>query len=189
MVFIIAIIIACIDLGKAIFHSLGNYKKLLTLLYVAIFYPILLCGISLLPFISTIDSLLNSIISGDSSSLIGEILIIGILSLIISLFINGFLELSAYFLHLDQWFIQMFGLQQSCCSAQMTIASFGALWVAATMDSFAQSSKANQLLLMISVSLFISSLFSSAYRYFVHSKNIIPNIYKTTIQYWNAYKD
>ena len=83
----------------------------------------------------------------------------------------------------------MFGLQQSCCSAQMTIASFGALWVAATMDSFAQSSKANQLLLMISVSLFISSLFSSAYRYFVHSKNIIPNIYKTTIQYWNAYKD
>ena len=163
------------------------------MLYIAIFYPVILCCCSLLPFISQVDLLLNSIVEGTALDLLSahlcSFIIIGVCVLAISLLINGLLELIAYFLHIEQWFIQVFELQQSCCSAQMTIASFAALWIAATMDNFSQSSEANKLLLGISIFLFTCSLLTSAYRYFLYSQKAVPTIYETAMKYWNAYKD
>ena len=193
LLFITTLLVALFHLVKSIVLSLVDYKKVLTLLYIAIFYPIILGCCSLLPFIPQVDIFLNSIVNGTALDLlsanIGSFIIIGVCVLAISLFINGLLELIAYFLHIEQWFIQVFELQQSCCSAQMTIASFAALWIAATMNNFSQSSEANKMLLGISIFLFICSLLTSAYRYFLYSKKAVPTIYKNAMQDWNAYKD
>ena len=193
LLFIAILLVALFHLVKSICLSLVDYKKVLTLLYIAIFYPIILGCCSLLPFISQVDIFLNSIVNGTALDLfsanIGSFVIIGVCVLATSLFINGLLELIAYFLHREQWFIQVFELQQSGCSAQMTIASFAALWIAATMNNFSQSSEANKMLLGISIFLFICSLLISSYRYFLYSKKVVPTIYKNAMQNWNAYKD
>ena len=166
---------------------------MVSLSYISVVYQILLGMVSVFPFRSQIDILLDSIIKGKllepSSNHVAELIITTISVFIFSSIINGFIELLSCFFHKEQQFIRVFEFQPSCFSIQMTICSFVALWIATTMDNFAQSSEANKALLGISIFLFFSFLLTAAYNHFVYSKKIVSNIYQDALKYWNAYKD
>ncbi len=176
-----------------IFSVFQGLKNILGLFLHSMLYSMILGLVSILPVVSKIDILLDAMVKGKffepSSNYLVELIITTIFVFIFSSFINGFIELLFCVFHNEKKFIRVFEFQPSCFSIQMTICSFIALWIATTMDSFAQSSEANKALLGISIFLFFSFLLTAAYNHFVYSKKIVSNIYQDALKYWNAYKD
>lgn len=178
-------IISCVKLFISSIFAAFKVKDAITngAVWFSIFYQPFLILILMAYFAKKIDSIIYTFINGQGDW--EYTIILSLIIIVIILFANAIIELFFRIKFSDEFFVEMFSLQQHAHNYMMAIISLTAIYAAIDTSS---ADELNTMLLVFGILIFACIAITDLYKALFINQNIVKDIYLEFQENYTKYK-